>query len=97
MKILNIGTCYELFGLICQKEKKNINVPLSYIFHVLNPFGFGVWQYALMHYFLWNQNLVAQFKSLVVFSLETELFIFKFLISYYNYRIIIKKNVVFYL
>ena len=23
MKILNVGTCYELFGLIFQKEKKN--------------------------------------------------------------------------
>ena len=42
MKILNVGTCYELFGLICQKEKEKKKVPLSYISHALNPFGFGV-------------------------------------------------------
>ena len=48
MKILDVGTWYELFGLNCQrkKKKKNLQVPLCCISHALNPFGFGVWQKA---------------------------------------------------
>ena len=40
MKILDIDTWYELFGLNCQKGKK-LQVSLGCISHTLDLFGFG--------------------------------------------------------
>ena len=43
MKILNISTWYELFGLNCKKG--NIyGVALGCISHASDSFGFGAWQ-----------------------------------------------------
>ena len=42
MKILDIYTCYDLFGLNCQKVKK-LQVSLGCISHTLDLFGFGAW------------------------------------------------------
>ena len=43
MKILDVGTWYELFGLNCQKGK-NLQVTLGCISLALDPFGFRAWQ-----------------------------------------------------
>ena len=50
MIILDVGTWYDLFGLNCQKEKKNLQVLLKCLSNALDPLGFRAWQ-------LWYQSL----------------------------------------